>query len=192
MKYKDIEQLYKQYNYKFFKKHLSLNIFGIRNNNPIPNKFDDIIGVAYTFNGKEILNLYEGTTDPGKTVLGDKFGGVNGTLILPPKQYLQFFKIGYHHNKYKCLIQNYPIEVIRDRNKDNLLTFDSTYKETGMFGIHLHHANESIEYPSIEVNNWSWGCQVIRKITDWELFWLLIEESANLYGDIFTYTLFNK
>lgn len=193
MKYNKIKEAYEKFGYTFFDKVNSLNIFGIRANNSTPNSFDDLIGVAYIDeNGNEICHTFEATTDAGVTVLGNTYGGSEGTLIMLGGQYYSVFKKGYHRGKYEALVQNIKIEVIRDANKDGLLTFDSLKREFGLFGLNLHHANESSDYPSTQVNNWSHGCQVIRKITDWNLFWSLVEMSSAIYGDTFSYTLFEN
>lgn len=191
MKYDIIKKAFDKYSYDFYTKPNSINIFGIRANNSTPNSFDDLIGVVY--NDSENIKrceVFEATTDAGITVLGDRFGGADGTLIMIAGQYYKMFKKGFHKGKYPALQQNIKIEVIRDKNKDDLLSFDSLARDYGMFGLNLHHAGVSKDYPSIEVNNWSYGCQVIRKITDWIKFWGIIEMSSSIYGNEFTYTLF--
>lgn len=192
-KYKTIKDAYVKHGYEFFNKPLSINIFGVRANNSEPNSFDDLIGVAYVDNnGNEVCLTFQATTDAGIKVLGDKFGGVKGTLIMIAGQYFNMFKKGYHKGKYPALVQNIEIEVLRDTDKDNMLDFDSLTTDFGMFGLNLHHANENEAFPSTQVDNWSWGCQVIRKISDWRMFWSLITDSSEIYGDTFTYTLFNE
>ena len=183
---------FNKFGYTVFTNDLSLNIFGIRADNSLPNSFDDLIGVFYKENGGWNLLMFEATTDAGITVLGNKFGGANGTLIMQPGQYFKMFKIGKHKGKYPALVQNIEIEVLRDTNKNNLLDFDSLNKEFGMFGLNLHRANDNQAFPSTQVDNWSWGCQVIRKINDWNKFWKLITKSSKKFGNTFSYALLNE
>lgn len=184
---------YDKLNYKLYTKgNYNLNIFGIRNNeDKDSNAFNDIIGVLYKINNIWHLNCWPATVDPG---LNTRINPVNanGTAILPAGQYIGLFKLGKHKNKYNALVQNIPVKVIRDYNKDSKLDFDSEKSETGMFGINLHHAGDI--NTSIRVDNWSAGCQVIASISDWNSFMNLVNKSVEIFGSksTFTYTLFNE
>lgn len=180
---------YGRMGYKLFDKgDFNLNIFGIRSTKHI-NKFDDTIGVLYKENGKWVLETYEGTTDPGITSLQNPVNCA-GCAILVPGQYRSAFKVGYHKNKYKALVQNTKLALYRDNDRDNKL--DCTNISWEMAGINLHHANTSEVNPSVQVDKWSAGCTVIRKISDWNQFIELVEIASEMYGDKFTYTLFTE
>ena len=42
------------------------------------------------------------------------------------------------------------------------------------------------------VDGWSYGCQVLAKSIDFNAFMRLVERSASIYGNSFTYTLINE
>ena len=192
MEYNKIKNAYLDKGFPFYTKPYSINIFGIRNSSKETNKFNDKIGLAYVNDyGKEICETFDATTKAGDKYLYGKFGGINGTAILQTGWYKNLWKIG-RHKKYKALRQHTKIEVIRDIDKDGELDYDSNNKEYGMFYINLHHANSSTTHPSTIVGSWSAGCQVIRKISDWNIFYRLVKKSASIYGDKFSYTLFDE
>ena len=69
----------------------------------------------------------------------------------------------------------------RDSNKDDVLDHDGAPSE-GWFGINIHHAGAD----STNVEKWSAGCQVFKRLADWE-------EAMGIWkatgADSFTYTL---
>jgi hypothetical protein len=54
-----------------------------------------------------------------------------------------------------------------------------------VFGINIHKAGVD----SVQVNNWSEGCQVFKRTADFNQFMLLAKKAAALHGNRFTYTL---
>jgi hypothetical protein len=167
-----------------------LNIVGVRKMNPIPNSFDDTIHVCYKRkDGHWIINPFAATTDPGTywllTLMNPK-----GTAILKPGQYLNSHRMGVHRGKYQALVQQNPVSVWRDANKNNHLDFNNAIEETGIFGINIHRAK--MKGISINVNDHSAGCQVLASADDFNLFMQLVERHKNLYGNNFTYTLLEE
>ena len=147
-------------NYQWFDdgKPYLLNIVGIRRNNPVPNRFDDWLTLSF-FNGREWKYFeWAATTDPGLYWLQNP-SRVEGTAILKPGQSVNCWQLGLHQGKYEALVQRGPMTVLRDRNKDVVLDFDTPYEQTGLFGINCHRANETRE--SVQVDRWSAGCQVV-------------------------------
>lgn len=170
-------------------KPYNLNIIGIRNNNRIPNSFDDYIVVIWKYKGKWNFRKYEATTDPGLYYLNHPLSP-QGTAILKEGQYFHCFCLGLHQGKYKALVQFMPLTVIRDFNKDNYLDFTSGKEETGMFGINIHRAN--LNGKSINVNQWSAGCQVFADSAQFNEFISLCEKAQMYWGKTFSYTLINS
>jgi len=175
--------------FKSDQRPFNLNIVGIRNNNPEPNKFDDEICVFWAFRKKWTIKKYKATTDPGLTYLLEPIN-VAGTAILKEGQYRRTFKLGLHKKKYTALVQAEPVTVIRDFNRDSKLDFDSGIEQTGFFGIHIHHASYSGE--STLVNKWSAGCQVLANINEYNEFIKLCKNATAEWGEKFTYTLISK
>jgi hypothetical protein len=167
----------------------NLNIIGIRNSNATPNTFDDYIVVIWKYKGLWNFRKYEATTDPGLYYLNHPVSPA-GTAILKEGQYFHCFCLGLHQGKYKALIQFMPVTVIRDYNKDNFLDLTSGKEETGMFGINIHRANLSGK--SINVNQWSAGCQVFADSGQFNEFISLCESSEKYWGKTFSYTLINS
>lgn len=191
LSYSWAKKTFEDYGYKFFTKPMSLNIFGIRANESTPNSFDDVICLAYIDkNGEEVFKMYQGSTDPGLAYLEGKMLNPKGTLILPAGQHLKLFKLGLHHRKYTALVQNRSVKVIRDGDKDGMLDFDSKVEDYGMFGLNLHRCNKNSLADSVSVH--SAGCQILRDIIDWNEFIGIIMDAADVYGKVFTYTLFDE
>ena len=71
----------------------------------------------------------------------------------------------------------------RDDNKD--LTFDEVKQDTGMFGINIHKSGVD----STWVENWSEGCQVFKKVKDFDVFMKICKKASKIWGNKFTYTL---
>jgi hypothetical protein len=185
----NVTEAFKRKSYMLNNGIYQLNIFGVRATAPATNKFDDIVGVLYKdYGGIPNLTAYTATTDPGFYYLENP-ANINGTAILIPGQYPNSHKIGMHQGKYKALVQNTPLRVWRDRNKDHVYDHDPATIETGMFGINIHHAGEH----STEVNNWSAACQVLAIMSEFNALMDLVDVQVwNHWGEVFTYTLFDE
>jgi hypothetical protein len=170
-------------------KPYNLNIIGIRNNNRVPNSFDDYIVLMWKYKGQWNFKKYEATTDPGLYYLNNPLSP-QGTAILKEGQYFHCFCLGLHQGKYKALVQFMPVTVIRDFNKDNYLDFTSGKEETGLFGINIHRANFSGK--TINVNQWSAGCQVFADSGQFNEFISLCEKSQKYWGKTFNYTIIDN
>lgn len=173
--------------YKWFEgvNDYQLNIIGIRtvnNSNFVTNLFDDYIVVIYKENGKLIGKCWEFTTDPGKKAMFE-VRQKKGVAIMVPDQYVNTYVIGLHKGRYSALKQYKPIRVYRDKNKD--LTFNLANIDEGIFGINIHKADIDTVY----VENWSEGCQVFKRSAEFNDFMRICKRSAELNGNIFTYTL---
>nr|WP_238937526.1 hypothetical protein [Pseudoalteromonas sp. S16_S37] len=177
--------------YTVFEGELNLNIIGIRSDNTRANTFNDLICVLYQQNGEWQLKQYKATTDAG--IYWRKHPmNVDGTAVLVAGQHLGLWTFGYHQGKYKALVQNKPVLVLRDNDKNEDLQTDGSQAElqSGYFGINCHRAGEHVE--SKLVGKWSAGCQVIADPRDYEEFISLCEQSAARYGTIFSYTLLEQ
>jgi hypothetical protein len=204
MRIKELEMLYNENGFNLFKNGIyNLNLFGVRATNTTPNSFDDILCIACNTEAGWYTCAVPGTTDPGASVLGeDKMGNAKGTAILPAStlrgssQYK--FVVGKHKNKYAALNQAKPFKLVRDFNKDGKLLsrediqdlLDRGNTDEGWFGINIHHASSS--GVSKRIDNWSWGCQVVQSIFDWEKMSSLVARSVEIYGSKMTYTLFDE
>lgn len=178
---------YTRMGYTIYTRPFELNIVGIRNPNATPNHFDDTIAVFYQrADGQWIINRFKATTDPGTYWLKQLMNPV-GTAILKPGQYIHSHRIGVHRNKYQALVQQQPVTVIRDGNKDGVLNFDNPTTQTGLFGINIHRA--LMKGKTKYVNDHSAGCQVFEDVNDFHLFMSLAHRHKELYGNQFTYTL---
>lgn len=188
----DFKKLFDTLGYAYFTKgNYNLNIIGIRiGGRTCTNKFEDKLVVEYKNNNdKTVRKIYNITTKPGASYLGDDMGSVKGTAILVPNQYRGCWKIGYHKNLYKALVQAKPVKVYRDSNKNKEYDFDPQTIDTGVFGINIHKAGTH----SYIVNNWSAGCQVFQDAADFKSFMALCQQQIDAgRGSSFTYTLINE
>lgn len=171
------------------KKPFNLNIIGVRNSNPKPDVFNDLLFVFWKYQGRWSVIQMDCTTESGlhwlKYPLNKK-----GTAILKEGQWKGMWSIGLHQGKYKALKQAKPVTVIRDFDKDGEFDYDSGVEDTGLFGINCHRANAKRE--SIVVGKWSAGCQVVQNPHEFDLLVSLCEEAAEVHGNSFTYTLINQ
>jgi len=104
---------------------------------------------------------------------------------LVPGQYRGSHTIGLHQGKYEALRQHRPVKVFRDANKD--MTFDENVIDVGIFGINIHRSNPKTE--STYVENWSEGCQVFKRVKDFDLFMSICNKAKVIHGNSFSYTL---
>jgi hypothetical protein len=177
--------------YKWFNddsnKGYDVNIVGIRNNAPsvadkVTNVFDDFITLSYKENGVWKFYIWPATTDPGtKGILETK--NKSGIARLVEGQYRGSHTIRLHQGKYEALGQAKNVKVYRDANRD--MKYDETKIEEGIFGINIHHAGADSTY----VNDWSMGCQVFKKLKDFEEFMKICRMARDIHGNSFSYTL---
>lgn len=187
VKYSQVKELFEKKGYAFFDEgSFNINIFGVRIKTGT-NVFDDAICVAYRDDkGKPKLSTYMATTDPGLEYLAGPLN-TKGTAILVPNQYRGSHCIGHHQGKYRALCQKKPITVYRDNNKDQKHDMQPMSTNSGMFGINIHRSNATSE--STYVGKWSAGCQVFKRVKDFDTLMGLAEKSRSKYGNSFTYTL---
>lgn len=173
----------------FIKGDYNLNIIGVRHSgSKITNKFEDCIVVIYnTANEKNIKRVFPCTTLPGKKAM-DNPSNYKGTAILKPGQYRGAYTIRKHRGQYEALCQAKALPVYRDNDKDNEYDFNPITIDNGIFGINIHKAGVN----SINIDGWSYGCQVFQKLIDFNAFMRLVKRSAEIYGNKFTYTLINE
>ena len=163
-----------------------INIIGVRRTNDVePNKFDDDIYLAWVGGGEWQSRCYPCTTDPGTYWLESPMR-VDGTAIMVPGQYVDAYCWGLHRGNYETLVNRGPggpVKVYRDANKDDILDMDPSTIEEG-HGLNLHHAGTD----SSQVNRWSAGCQVFKRLSDWHEAMAVWKASD---AELFTYTLIN-
>jgi hypothetical protein len=170
-------------------KTYDVNLVGVRNNSPniadkVTNVFDDFITISFKDEkGVEQFYCWNATTEPGKKgMLEGKAKG--GVARLVPGQYRGVWMIDKHQDKYDALCQrNGDVSVYRDGDRD--MIFDEDKIDTGMFGINIHKAGQD----STWVENWSEGCQVFKRVKDFDVFMAICRKAAKIHGNKFSYTL---
>ena len=186
----DFQKIFARKGYAFFTKgEYNLNIIGVRHKGAkVTNHFDDCLVVIYnTPNEQNVKRVFVCTTLPGKKAM-EHPTAIKGTAILKEGQYRGAYQIGYHKGKYKALCQAKPVVVYRDNNKDHIYDLSPISIDRGIFGINIHKAGDN----STLVDGWSYGCTVLAKSIDFYALMRLVEKSANIYGNSFTYTLINE
>ena len=168
-------------------KGYDVNIVGIRNSSTgkvVTNLFDDTITLSYKNEvGVWQFHEWKNTTEPGKKGV-QQYHNKNGVARLVPGQYRGVWAIDKHQGKYDALCQRLGnVKVFRDTNKD--LVYDEANTDTGMFGINIHKAGQD----STWVENWSEGCQVFKRVKDFDEFMKLCKKAAKIHGNHFSYTL---
>jgi hypothetical protein len=89
-----------------------VNLFGIRAAGRAADAFDDILGVAFFVGGRPVVELWEGTTDPGKPSLSRPIRP-EGCAILADGFYPGLWRIGTHKGAYQALVQHGQARVWR-------------------------------------------------------------------------------
>ena len=188
-----IESTVKSKGYVWFSddknKGYDVNIVGVRNNAPsvadkVTNVFDDFITLSFKDEtGNWQYYCWSATTDPGKKGVME-FHNNKGVARLIPGQYRSVWMIDLHQGKYQALCQrNGNVGVYRDANRN--LTFEELITDFGMFGINIHKAGQD----STWVENWSEGCQVFKRVKDFDVFMSICKKAAKIHGNKFSYTL---
>lgn len=188
--------------YVVYKRPFELNIIGIRNANTQYDKFDDTMYVIWKndsdkWEGKE----YKITTDPSsKYLLKGGYTSGKGTAILPNGQYLDKWTIrGHGVTGYTALGQRRDADgkicVYRDYNRDTTLTFNVEDKTCGNYGINIHRAKkggaDDGEGNTLKIGSYSAGCQVFQNYYCFQEFMEMAKKQRDLYGNLFSYTLFD-
>ena len=75
------------------------------------------------------------------------------------------------------------VKVFRDADRN--LTYAENKIDEGVFGINIHKAGADSTY----VENWSEGCQVFKRVKDFEEFMTICRKAKDIHGNSFTYTL---
>ena len=189
-----IESAVKSKGYVWFEdkanKGYDVNIVGVRNSstgNKVTNVFDDSITISFKDeSGKWQYFEWNNTTDPGKKSMLEwkKMGITGGCARLVAGQYRSVWKIDKHQGKYEALCQrNGKVKVYRDSDLD--LEYDEDKITEGIYGINIHKAGQD----STWVNDWSAGCQVFKRVKDFDNFMKIVKKAAKIHGNSFTYTL---
>jgi hypothetical protein len=188
-----IEKAVKSKKYVWFEdsqnKTYDVNIVGIRNNaTPIADKVTNVFDDFLTISFKDETNTWKffcwmATTDPGKKGVLET-SNPKGIARLIPNQYRSVWKIDKHQGKYEALCQrNGTVNVWRD--KDRNMVFEEKTVDSGLFGINIHKAGRD----STWVENWSEGCQVFKRVADFDQFMSICRKAAKIHGNKFSYTL---
>ena len=173
--------------HKYFENgDFNVNIIGIRNSatgNKVTNAFDDWMTISYKDGGVWKFFSWSATTDPGKDPMLRGNNG-RGTARVVPGQYPGSHNIDLHQGKYRALKQKGKLRLYRDADKD--LEYDTDkIVDSNLDGINIHHAGADSTY----VNDWSMGCQVFKKLADFEEFMKICRKARDIHGNSFTYTL---
>lgn len=181
-----VESAVKAKGYKYFENgDYNVNVIGIRNSAPgnkVTNLFDDWLTLSYKENGVWQFYIWNATTDPGKApmVTGNTIGGIARVV---PGQYPGSHMVRLHQGKYEALGQKANIKVYRDNDRDT--EYDTDTVTEGVYGINIHKAGQD----STWVERWSEGCQVFKRVKDFDVFMKICKKAAKIHGNSFTYTL---
>lgn len=164
---------------------INVNIFGIRDRKGAMNSYCDWLGVIWKTNKNEIkMKIWPASTKAGLYYFNNPMNGKD-TCIIKEGQYKSAYEIGNYHN-YKALRQVKPLVYYRDSNRDNKADYDEATLQTALRQTHIHKSGKD----STIVHNWSAGCQVFKRESDFNEFMNIIDKSSKYYGTTFTYTLF--
>lgn len=177
--------------YVVYRSPYKLNIIGVRKDVPVSqDNFDDVIAYFYfDDNGKLIGKVAPATTDPGTYFLKNPVASA-GAAILKGGQYVNSHKIGTHAGKYTALVQQNPVTVIRDNDRDGYTDFNNK-TETGLYGINIHRASRGKNNVAV-ISKDSAGCQVFMEEADFNEMMAMAQKSKIANGNNFSYTLIDE
>lgn len=186
----EILETYKSKGYPLNSGINEVNIFSIRNDDPIANSFDDSIGILTRVTPSSwYVYQWDATTDPGLYYRNNPMNK-DGTAIVIPAFHPKCHKVGLHKG-YEAMEQVGPMKYVRDNNKNGVLDF--LYKITGakIFNqigkTNIHKAGKASKL----VDKWSAGCQVFAVENDFNLFMTIVKKSASFKkANLFDYALF--
>ena len=141
--------------------HPILNIGGIRASISNTNAFDDLIFYCLRLpTGEWEFKAYEATTDPGFAKHGNSVP--EGTASMKAGFYPKLYSFGFHQGKkdHPCFKQTGKAEFYRKKGPK---LFDSTTLFIGIIGANIHSTREG--FIPEDVDNFSKGCQVVRRWT---------------------------
>ena len=185
---KQIQIAVQELGYKWFEgsNDYDVNIVGVRNSSTykkVTNQFDDYLTLSYQIEGEWKFYCWEVTTDPGSYWMEHPINK-DGCAILVPGQYRGSHEIGLHQGKYEALKQKKSVKVYRDDNKDDVYDTDEDTIKEGIYGINIHRSNPYDE--SYYVNKWSAGCQVFKKVKDFNMLMDICYKEKDQWGNSFT------
>lgn len=195
--FEQIKAAYKGKSYTFFSelKPYNLNIWGVRKLTNRVDVFDDIQGISCKDeNGNIIHIIHPATVDPGLWYLKNELLNPNGTFILAPGQYFGCWEKAMH-KKHLALCQKddyHKFKGWRDNRLNGVIERKLTangnfFMDVG--GLDMHRSSET--FASL-VGKYSAGCQVRKVKTDHLKALDLVDKSIALYGNSFSYTLFDE
>ena len=184
----NVKSIMSRKGYSFFERgNYNLNLIGVRSESKIANKFDDTFLCLYKKDNEWKWKEWRCTTDSGAYWLKNPMNR-KGMALLVPNQYRGVYKLDKHLGKYTALCQRLgDLSVYRDDNRDMILDFDPKTIDTGMFGINIHRSNPHTE--SFKVEKWSAGCQVFKKVDEFDEFISICKKASQIWGNKFSYTL---
>jgi len=188
--YDSLKSLCAARGYPFFTQAFDLNFFGIRAVPFTPDRFDDLLAVAYTdVNGTPRVFAAPASTDPGLIYI-DRPLHPTGCAFLKPGRYPAVYTLGSHKGT-PALVQIRPMTVYRISSLDDLAALDAVPTATGLFGINVHQA-AAISIATI-VGSYSAGCQVLQWSADLAYLRDLLRAQARYTGcDTLSYTLIQE
>lgn len=177
--YDQVVAWYKAFNYPFHEN--AINVFGKRHKDMVPDKFDDVLGIAYN---KKVIAV-SGTTDPGKDSLLDATNK-DGVFILQPGFYANCWHRGMHKGKYNALVQ-FGEGIFKGwRDNDDDGKFDATGKTwTNVQGLNFHTTRWDMRVS--RVGKFSEGCQVVEVAQEYDP---IIQAVYASNQSLFSYALF--
>jgi len=132
-----------------------LNVFGVRAPTPVPDRWDDVIGVAYHDGMRPRVERWVATTDPGRHYLRTPLHEA-GTIVVEPGYHRGLWAPG-KHTGYDAMVQVGTLTYRRDSDLDDLIDPVEPPRTGTGNGVNLHHGGAASA-----VGRYSAGCQVVR------------------------------
>lgn len=174
-----------EHTYEVFDGEFDLNLIALRATPNTLDSFDDLFVCSYRKGGQWRFFAWPCTTEPGRPAIKDPRRS-DGTAVITLGQHRAAYTFGKHKGQYECLVPARPIDVLRDKNRDDVV--DGSGGKGTSSTVQIHRANP--DRRSTVVGKWSEGCIVLADPADLAnlLYCCHQQESAGI-GRVFSLTI---
>lgn len=199
LNYNAVRAMYEMMAFPFFtaKKEYNLNIGALRSTDLTVDVYNDLVWVAWEWQGKGHIEFFKATTDPGLYYLLHPMNP-KGTAILVPGYYKSVYSIGIHRRgtpfAHTALIQVKEMNYwrVQDYQQTSQLPINQKEIHTEIAKTNLHSKPRHYSFTDNNlIGKTSGGCTVVEDNKQFhDVFIPLVNKAAKNFGNKFSFGLF--